>query len=87
MHKTKHSKTPLALALLALVAFAAPAGAQTEAAAPSGKSGAMRTTAPAPAKASKQQRTAKSLDCSKQADTKNIHGKERTKFMRSCKKA
>lgn len=32
------------------------------------------------------QRTANSLDCSKQADSKNIHGKTRKSFMLSCKK-
>jgi hypothetical protein len=32
-------------------------------------------------------RTAKSLDCSKQADTKGLHGKPRKSFMSSCKKA
>ena len=32
-------------------------------------------------------RTAKSLDCSKQADTKKVHGKARKTFMSSCKKA
>ena len=33
------------------------------------------------------QRTAKSLACSKQADAKNIHGKDRKSFMSHCKKA
>ena len=32
-------------------------------------------------------RTAKSLDCSKQADAKGVHGKARKSFMSSCKKA
>ncbi len=32
-------------------------------------------------------RTAKSLDCSKQADAKSLHGKPRKSFMSSCKKA
>ena len=32
-------------------------------------------------------RTAKSLECSKQADSKSLHGKPRKKFMSSCKKA
>lgn len=31
-------------------------------------------------------RTAKSLECSKEADAKNVHGKERKKFMSTCKK-
>jgi hypothetical protein len=32
-------------------------------------------------------RSAASLECSKEADTKGVHGKERKKFMSSCKKA
>jgi hypothetical protein len=32
-------------------------------------------------------RTAASLECSKEADTKGVHGKERKKFMSDCKKA
>lgn len=32
-------------------------------------------------------RTAASLECSKEADTKGVHGKERKKFMSECKKA
>ena len=32
-------------------------------------------------------RTAKSLECSKEADAKSLHGKARKKFMRTCKKA
>ncbi len=31
-------------------------------------------------------RTAKSLDCSKQADAKGLHGKPRKSFMSGCKK-
>jgi hypothetical protein len=48
--------------------------------------------APAPAattaapKAEKP-RSAASLECSKEADAKDIHGKERHKFMGECKKA
>ena len=42
--------------------------------------------APAVKKAEKP-RTAASLECSKEADTKGIHGKERKKFMSECKKA
>jgi hypothetical protein len=32
-------------------------------------------------------RTAKSLECSKEADAKSLHGKPRKKFMRTCKKS
>jgi hypothetical protein len=41
---------------------------------------------PAEKKAEKP-RTAVSLQCSKDADAKSIHGKERKKFMSECKKA
>jgi hypothetical protein len=42
-------------------------------------------TAPAEKKAEKP-RTAASLECSKEADTKSLHGKDRKKFMSECKK-
>jgi hypothetical protein len=42
---------------------------------------------PAAAAKAKPERTAKSLECSKEADAKNVHGKERKKFMSTCKKA
>jgi hypothetical protein len=42
--------------------------------------------APAEKKAAKP-RTAASLECSKEADTNGLHGKERKKFMSGCKKA
>jgi phosphate-selective porin len=50
------------------------------------------TTAPAPkmapaAKKTEKPRTAASLQCSKDADAKGVHGKERKKFMSECKKA
>ena len=41
--------------------------------------------APAEKKAEKP-RTAASLECSTEADTKGVHGKERKKFMSDCKK-
>ena len=46
-------------------------------------------TTPAAAKPAKAPivRTAKSLDCSKQADAKGLHGKPRKSFMSGCKKA
>jgi psiF repeat-containing protein len=31
------------------------------------------------------ERTAKSIECSKQADAKGLHGKERKKFRSKCK--
>ena len=42
--------------------------------------------APAEKKAEKP-RSAESLECSKEADAKGLHGKERKKFMSECKKA
>lgn len=66
-----------------VVAQTAPASTTT--------SNASHTRATTTTKATKTnvpvQRTAKSLDCSKQADAKNIHGRTRKTFMSSCKKA
>lgn len=44
------------------------------------------TKAAAEKKAEKP-RTAASLECSKEADAKGLHGKERKKFRSACKKA
>jgi hypothetical protein len=38
-------------------------------------------------KKNEKPRTAVSLQCSKDADAKGIHGEERKKFMSECKKA
>ena len=52
-----------------------------------------QTAAPAPAPAAKmapkaeKPRTAESIACSAEADTKGLHGKERKKFMSECKRA
>ena len=70
------SSRAAAVAIVSLF-LAGSAMAQTPAAAP--------TAAPAAKKAAKP-RTAESLACSKEADDKNIHGKERKKFMSQCKK-
>jgi hypothetical protein len=67
----------LAIASLFLVS---PALAQTVApamAAPSAKA----------EKKMEKPRSAASLECSKEADAKALHGKERKKFMSECKKA
>lgn len=45
------------------------------------------TTAATTPKAAPKPRTAASLQCSKDADAKNIHGKPRKAFMSQCKKA
>jgi hypothetical protein len=44
------------------------------------------TPADKTAPAAKKPRTAASLECSKEADTKGVHGKERKAFMSDCKK-
>ena len=54
-----------------------------------------KTTAPAKSdaaatadkKAPKKERSAESLECSKQADAKGLHGKERKKFRSECIKS
>jgi hypothetical protein len=56
-----------------------------------GAANAEMATTPAPAakaapKAPAKERTAKSVECSKQADAKGLHGKERQKFRSACKK-
>jgi CelD/BcsL family acetyltransferase involved in cellulose biosynthesis len=66
------------LALAASLLFAGAAFAQT-------------STAPAAAPAATEKkaekpRTAASLECSKEADAKGLHGKERKKFRSDCKK-
>ena len=64
--------------LLAGSAFAQTAATPTPTA-PATKSAPAEKKAAAP-------RTAASLECSKQADAKGLHGKERKKFRSECKK-
>jgi hypothetical protein len=61
--------------------------AQTAAPAPAAPAAKADTKAPA-AKAEKPTaaHTASSLECSKEADAKGLHGKERKKFRSECKK-
>jgi hypothetical protein len=54
--------------------------------APAAKTAPAPKAAPAEKKAEKP-RSAASLQCSKDADAKGLHGKERKKFMSECKKA
>lgn len=63
-----------------LLLFATPVFAQSTAA-PAAKS----DTAAPMAKSAKP-RTAESMECSKEADAKGLHGKERKKFRAECKK-
>jgi hypothetical protein len=60
------------------------ASAQTTAPA---KTDAPKTETKAPAeKKAEKPRTTASLECSKEADAKGLHGKERRKFRSECKK-
>ncbi|WP_024505952.1 PsiF family protein [Bradyrhizobium sp. ARR65] len=71
-----------ATAALASVLLAGPAFAQSTTA-PAAKSDTAAAPAPTEKKASKA-RSAESLECSKQADEKGLHGKERKKFRSEC---
>jgi invasion protein IalB len=53
-----------------------------------GSAFAQGTTAPAAAKTEKAEKahTPESVECSKQADEKGLHGKERKKFRSECKR-
>lgn len=73
-------------ATVAAALMAGTAMAQTPPAKPATKVLAAKAPAAKPAKAPVV-RNAKSLECSKQADTKGLHGKPRKNFMSSCKKA
>ena len=71
-----------ATAFASLLLFASPVLAQTTA--PAAKSDA---AAPAATdKKAAKPHTAASLECSKEADAKGLHGKERKKFRSDCKK-
>jgi hypothetical protein len=73
-----------ATAFASFLLFTSPVFAQTTAA-PAAKGDA---TAPAATdKKMAKPRSAASLECSKEADAKGLHGKERKKFRSECKKA
>ncbi|HLX15011.1 MAG TPA: PsiF family protein [Bradyrhizobium sp.] len=78
---TTISSRAVAAAFASLLLFASPVLAQTPAA---------KSDSAAPAATDKKAakpRSAESLECSKQADAKGLHGKERKKFRSECKKA
>ena len=83
--------TTVASLMLAGSAFAQTATPATPAT-PGAKTAPAQTaptkTAPAKTAAPKEkaERTAASLECSKQADAKGLHGNERRKFRSECKK-
>ena len=85
---TKISSLATATAVVSLLLMGA-ASAQTTAPA---KTDATKTEAKTDAKApaekkAEKPRTSASLECSKEADAKGLHGKERRKFRSECKKA
>ncbi len=59
---------------------------QASAAPPASTMAATKTTPKATMHGPAAPRTAVSLDCSKQADAKNLHGKDREKFRKTCMK-
>jgi hypothetical protein len=80
-----------AIAAFASLMLVGAAGAQTPAPTPAPTTQAtpaekMAPGAKAESKAAKP-RTEVSLECSKQADAKKLHGEERRKFRSTCKKA
>ena len=87
-------KTTLAMILGGALALTA-ANAQTAqpAASPTAKPAASAPAKPAKTPAAKAApkpqapRTAVSIDCSKQANAKGLHGKERKSFREKCKRA
>ena len=74
----------LALGMLASGAAFAQTAPATPAATPAKPAAAAPAKAASPDAAAK---AAKSADCSKQADAKGLHGKDRKKFREECKKA
>ncbi|MCW6531940.1 PsiF family protein [Sphingomonas sp. MMSM20] len=79
----------IAAAAAAIALMTSSAFAQTAATVPAPKADAAKASKAPAAKPSKAPvaRTVKSLDCSKQADAKGLHGKPRKSFMSHCKKA
>jgi hypothetical protein len=94
-------KLKTTIALASMLAFSGAAFAQAPATAPAAPAiSAPKMTAPAmtapkmaaptaaapAATGAKAPRSAKSLECSSQADTQGLHGKPRKAFMSKCKK-
>jgi psiF repeat len=80
MMTTYSHATAAAIAVLLLCAN--PVFAQT-ATSPAAKDGSTAATE----KKTSKPRSAASLECSKEADAKGLHGKERKKFRAECKRA
>jgi hypothetical protein len=85
---TTFSSRAAATAVVSLLFLGSAFAQTTTPATPPPASKAVPTLKMAPAeKKTEKPRTAVSLQCSKDADAKGIHGKERKKFMSECKKA
>jgi hypothetical protein len=80
MMKISSLATVTALASVLLIG-----GAFAQTAAPAAKDAAPKADGKMAKEA--KPRTAESLECSKEADAKGLHGKERKKFRSECKKA
>jgi hypothetical protein len=78
MMKLSSRAAATAFASLLMMSFAFAQTAAPAATAPADKM--------APAKKAEKPRSAASLECSKEADAKGVHGKERKKLMSECKK-
>ena len=73
------------LAVVALASLFATGTAFAQTTTPAAKSDTKSDTAAATTdKKAPKERSAESLDCSKQADAKGLHGKERKKFRSEC---
>ncbi|HEV2153269.1 PsiF family protein [Bradyrhizobium sp.] len=72
------------LAAVALASLLATGTAFAQTAAPAAKADAKTDAAATADKKAPKEHSAESLECSKQADAKGLHGKERKKFRSEC---
>ena len=75
------------LAAVALASLLAGGTALAQTAAPAAKTETKTEAAVTADKKAPKERSAESLECSKQADAKGLHGKERKKFRSECIKS
>jgi len=84
---TKISSLATATAVVSLLLMGAVSAQTTAPAKTDATKTEAKTDAKAPAeKKAEKPRTSASLECSKEADAKGLHGKERRKFRSECKK-
>lgn len=76
-----------AIAAVASMLLVGAAAAQSPAPTPAPATQSTPAEKMAPAAKTAKPRTEVSLECSKQADAKKLHGEERRKFRSACKKA